>query len=78
MSPLLSGSVIGTGMKTHTGIASQMFRALADRSIPIRNITTSEIKISCLVPQEHGRAALEAIHEAFGLGLPATEAMVEH
>lgn len=71
-------SAVGTGMKTHTGIASRMFRALADRSIPIRNITTSEIKISCLVPQERGRDALEAVHEAFGLGQPATENAIEN
>ena len=70
-------SAVGTGMKTHTGIASRMFRALADRSIPIRNITTSEIKISCLVPQEHGLSALEAIHECFDLGRPATESVNE-
>ncbi|MCH2144950.1 MAG: aspartate kinase [Phycisphaerales bacterium] len=66
-------SAVGTGMKTHTGIASRMFGALADRSIPIRNITTSEIKISCLVPQEHGVRALEAVHQCFDLGMPATE-----
>ena len=66
-------SAIGTGMKTHTGIASRMFRALADNGIPIRNITTSEIKISCLVTQEHGQTALESIHAAFDLGRPADE-----
>lgn len=70
-------SAVGTGMKTHTGIASRMFGALADRSIPIRNITTSEIKISCLVPQEHGLIALEAVHQCFDLGMPATENVKE-
>ena len=70
-------SAVGTGMKTHTGIASSMFGALADRDIPIRNITTSEIKISCLVPQEHGLHALEAVHTCFNLGTPATETIKE-
>ncbi len=70
-------SAVGTGMKTHSGIASQMFRAFADNGIPIRNITTSEIKISCLVPQELGMLALEAIHDCFELGRPATESISE-
>ena len=66
-------SAIGTGMKTHTGIASKMFRALADRAIPIRNITTSEIKISCLITQEDAQNALESIHAVFQLGTPVDE-----
>ena len=70
-------SAVGTGMKTHSGIASRMFRAFADNGIPIRNITTSEIKISCLVPQELGMLALEAIHDCFELGRPATESISE-
>ena len=49
----------------------------ADNGIPIRNITTSEIKISCLVPQELGMLALEAIHDCFELGRPATESISE-
>ena len=58
---------LGTGMKSHTGVASRMFRALGDAQIPIHNITTSEIKISCIVPKEHGQRALQCVHDAFGL-----------
>jgi len=61
-------SAVGTGMKSHSGVASRMFRALGDAGVPIQNITTSEIKISCIVPREHGQRGLQAIHEAFSLG----------
>ncbi|MFO0828405.1 MAG: aspartate kinase [Phycisphaerales bacterium] len=60
-------SAVGTGMKSHTGVASRMFRALGAANIPIHNITTSEIKISCIVPKEHGQKALQTVHDAFGL-----------
>ncbi len=60
-------SAVGTGMRTHTGIAASMFRALGDAGIPIHNITTSEIKISCIIPKEHGDRALQLVHDAFGL-----------
>ncbi len=62
-------SAVGTGMKSHSGVASRMFRALGDAGIPIHNITTSEIKISCIVPREHGQRGLQVIHEAFNLGM---------
>jgi aspartate kinase len=61
-------SAVGIGMKSHSGIAYSMFKALADNNINIDMISTSEIKISVVVPKDQGRAALEAIHEAFGLG----------
>ena len=60
-------SVVGTGMKSHVGVASRMFTALGDAGIPIHNITTSEIKISCILGKEHAKRALEITHEAFGL-----------
>ncbi len=60
-------SVVGTGMKTHVGVASRMFSALGDAGVPIQNITTSEIKISCIVRKQDGEAALLAVHERFGL-----------
>ena len=60
-------SVVGTGMKTHVGVASRMFGALGAAGIPIHNITTSEIKISCIVGKEHAVRALAIAHEAFGL-----------
>ncbi|MDZ4753629.1 MAG: aspartate kinase [Phycisphaerae bacterium] len=62
-------SAVGTGMKSHTGVASRMFSALGKASIPIHNITTSEIKISCIVPKEHGQKALQTVHDAFNLEL---------
>jgi len=61
-------SAVGTGMKSHSGVASRMFRALGDAGVPIQNITTSEIKISCIVPREHGQRGLQVVHEAFNLG----------
>lgn len=60
-------SAVGTGMKSHTGVASRMFRALGEANVPIHNITTSEIKISCIVPKEHGQKALQTVHDAFNL-----------
>jgi aspartate kinase len=60
-------SVVGTGMKSHVGVASRMFSALGAAGIPIHNITTSEIKISCIVSKEHATRALAIAHEAFGL-----------
>ncbi len=60
-------SAVGTGMKSHSGVASRMFRALADAGIPIHNITTSEIKISCILDRQHGEHALQVVHDAFGL-----------
>jgi len=61
-------SAVGIGMRTHTGVAATMFKALGEAGINIANISTSEIKISCLVPREQGREALRVVHEAFGLG----------
>ncbi|MCD8485506.1 MAG: aspartate kinase [Desertifilum sp.] len=60
-------SAVGTGMVGHPGVAAQMFAALAERQINIQMIATSEIKISCVVAQEEGVKALQAIHAAFGL-----------
>ena len=64
-------SAVGVGMRTHSGVAAAMFKALGDAGIHIANITTSEIKISCIVPKEQGQQALQAVHDAFGLaGVP--------
>jgi len=60
-------SVVGVGMRTHTGVAQRMFKALADAKINIQNITTSEIKISCIIDKEQGPKALQIIHDAFEL-----------
>ena len=61
-------SVVGVGMKSHSGVASSMFNALAKRRINIEMISTSEIKISVVVHAEKGKEAVRVIHQAFGLG----------
>jgi aspartate kinase len=60
-------SVVGLGMATQTGVADRMFRALADARVNIQAITTSQIKISCLVARSQGVEALRAIHDEFEL-----------
>jgi aspartate kinase len=60
-------SIVGSGMIGQPGIASKMFQALASAGINIQMITTSEIRVSCLVPQEQGVIALQTIHQAFEL-----------
>jgi len=60
-------SVVGLGMRTHTGVATSMFEALAEAGVNIEMITTSEIKISVLVRRASGAEALRAVHRAFGL-----------
>jgi len=60
-------SVVGVGMRVHTGVAQRMFKALADAKINIQNITTSEIKISCIIDREQGAKALQIVHDAFEL-----------
>ena len=61
-------SVVGAGMIGHPGVAARFFAALARQKINIQMITTSEIKISCVIDEEQGIEALKAVHEAFGLG----------
>jgi aspartate kinase len=61
-------SVVGVGMRVHTGVAMRMFKALADAKINIQNITTSEIKISCIINRDDANRALNIVHEAFELG----------
>ncbi len=63
-------SVVGLGMATQSGVADRMFRTLAEAEINIEAITTSEIKVSCLVSREQGLAALRAVHDEFELGQP--------
>ncbi len=60
-------SAVGAGMIDQPGIASTMFKALGDRGINIQMISTSEIRISCIVSEEQGELAVGAIHDAFGL-----------
>ncbi len=66
-SDLAKVSVVGVGMRSHTGVAQRMFKALAEAKINIQNITTSEIKISCIIAKEDGNRALQIVHDAFDL-----------
>jgi aspartate kinase len=61
-------SIVGIGMRSHSGVAANMFEALADKKINIEMISTSEIKISCVVKKSLGEAAVRAIHDKFKLG----------
>lgn len=63
-------SIVGLGMATQTGVADRMFRALADEKINIEAITTSEIKVSCLVSRDKALSALRAVHNEFELDRP--------
>ncbi len=65
-------SIVGVGMRTHAGIASKMFKALADENINIQMISTSEIKISVVVDDKYMELAVRALHQAFGLDQPAS------
>ncbi len=60
-------SVIGVGMRSHAGVASQMFATLAEKGINIQVISTSEIKISVLIADEYVELALRALHSVYGL-----------
>lgn len=60
-------SVVGVGMKSHAGVASTMFSALADRGINIQAITTSEIKVSVIIDEDETELAVRVLHTAYGL-----------
>jgi aspartate kinase len=64
-------SVIGVGMRSHAGVANQMFRTLADKGINIQVISTSEIKVSVLIAAEYTELAIRALHTAYGLDAAA-------
>ena len=63
-------SIVGVGMRNHAGIAARMFRLLADASINIEAISTSEIKTSCLIEAAHADRAVAVLHDGFELGKP--------
>jgi aspartate kinase len=60
-------SIVGAGMKSHPGVAARMFEVLADNGINIEMISTSSIKVSCVIRRKHIERAVAALHEAFGL-----------
>ena len=60
-------SVVGVGMRSHAGVASTMFTALAARGINIQAISTSEIKVSVLIDEDETELAVRVLHTAYGL-----------
>ncbi|HHI97402.1 MAG TPA: aspartate kinase [Thermodesulfatator atlanticus] len=60
-------SIVGAGMRAHPGVAAKMFEVLAQHGINIHMISTSEIKISCVIDEKYTELAVRALHEAFGL-----------
>nr|WP_298059444.1 aspartate kinase [uncultured Halomonas sp.] len=60
-------SLVGVGMRSHAGVASKMFRVLAEENVNIRMVSTSEIKISVVIDEKHMELAVNALHKAFGL-----------
>ena len=60
-------SVVGVGMRSHVGIASKMFRTLAEEGINIQMISTSEIKISVVIDEKYLELAVRVLHKAFDL-----------
>jgi aspartate kinase len=64
-------SVVGVGMRSHAGIASTMFRTLAEEGINIEMISTSEIKVSVVIDEKYTELAVRVLHKAFGLDQPA-------
>ena len=60
-------SIVGSGMRSHSGIATRMFAILSNEGINIEMISTSEIKISCVIKEKYGELAVRALHTGFGL-----------
>ncbi len=67
-------SVVGVGMRSHAGVAAQMFETLGERRINILAITTSEIKVSVLIEEDYTELAVRVLHTAYGLDAPEDEA----
>jgi aspartate kinase len=61
-------SIIGLGMRNHSGVATKMFETLARENINVKMITTSEIKISCIIDEKYTELAVRVLHDAFELG----------
>lgn len=64
-------SIVGLGMRSHAGVAAKMFKLLANEGINIQAISTSEIKVSCIVHQKYTELAVRTLHDGFGLAQPA-------
>jgi aspartate kinase len=66
-STLAKVSIVGTGMQNTPGYAARMFRVLHERGINIQLITTSEIRITCIISEDRVEEAVQALHQAFEL-----------
>jgi aspartate kinase len=64
-------SIVGVGMRNHSGVAARMFRVLSAEGINIMAISTSEIRVSCVIGAKYGELAVRALHTEFGLDAPA-------
>ena len=62
-------SIVGAGMRSHPGVAAKMFSALSDKKINIMMISTSEIRISCIIEEKYGELAVRILHKAFNMAL---------
>ena len=67
-------SIVGAGMRSHPGVAAKVFKTLAEQTINIEMISTSPIKISCIIRSERVPEAVQALHSAFALGEGAVHA----
>lgn len=65
-------SIVGAGMRSHPGVAAKVFRVLADEGVNIEMISTSPIKISCVIPRDRVDSVVRALHSAFDLSGPDT------
>jgi aspartate kinase len=65
-------SIVGAGMRSHPGVAAKVFRVLADEGVNIEMISTSPIKISCVIARDQVETVVRALHSAFGLSGPET------
>lgn len=60
-------SIVGSGMRSHRGVAAKMFQTLAEHKVNIEMITTSDISVSCIIDQTQAEKAVKALHKAFSL-----------
>jgi aspartate kinase len=63
-------SIVGAGMRSHPGVAAKVFRVVADEGVNIQMISTSPIKISCVIPRDRVESVVRALHAAFELSGP--------
>ena len=63
-------SIVGVGMRSHPGVAAKLFKGFADAGVNIDMISTSEIKVACVVEENDGPKAVKVAHKAFGLEKP--------